>query len=577
MKKYLFICIVIVYSFVSCKSEPEGNSSKDTSAITIYHNGKIITMETNSPQYMEAVAEENGKIIFVGSFKEAEKKIQSGQKIDLKGSTLLPGFIDPHSHFDKVSHSMGQLNLSPPPVGDVTSIPQVMEKLKAYKKEHNIPDGEWIFAWGYDDNQLEEKRHLNKNEIDAVLPNNPVYLDHTSGHMGVANSLALKMMGVTAESIDPPGGNIDRFPGTNEPNGLVQETAMYPFVGNMIQVLDSKSDVFFELTQNYYAENGITTANDGMVGRKKLDFYKKMADEGKFKIDLITLAGFKELEINLKDSLLQFNTYSNKLKIQGTKIIGDGSPQGKTAFFKKPYLTRVAGCSHLCTGLPSVNQEELERLFILAYKNDNQVFTHCNGDASIDMVLKAHEKACAVLKQPLDKDRRTVVIHSQFVRPDQLEKYVKYKIIPSFFTNHAYFWGDVHTENLGEERANFLSPISTADKMGIMYTNHSDATVTPIYPIFTIWSAVNRTSRSGNVIGEQERATVYQALKAITINAAYQHFDEKVKGSLVEGKLADFVILDQNPLTSNPKELKNIRVLKTIKEGKIVFEKYIFL
>jgi predicted amidohydrolase YtcJ len=560
--------IILLAALTSCKSEV----TEESSDISIYFNGDIITMETENPNYVEAIAEKDGKIFAIGPLEEMKEDFKKAKMIDLDGATLLPGFIDPHSHFEKVSNTMGQLDLSPPPVGAVTTIPQILEKLKAYKAEKNIPDGEWIFAWGYDDNQLVEKRHPNSKEIDSVLPNNPVYLDHASGHMGVANSMALKKMGVTAESKNPEGGNIDRYPGTQEPNGLVQETAMYPFVGNMLQILDSKSADFFEATQDHYAENGITTAQDGLVGRHKIDFYKKQAEQGKLKIDLIALAGYTELETNLKDSSFTFNQYQNGFKTQGTKIIADGSPQGKTAFFTEPYLTPVAGCVHHCTGLPSLNQEALNNLFLVAYKNDNQLFIHCNGDASIDMVIKAHENACDSLKQPLDKNRRTVIIHSQFVRPDQLETYVEYKMSPSFFTNHAYFWGDVHLENLGEERARFLSPIATADQMGIKYTNHSDATVTPLNPMMTVWSAVNRVSRSGVVVGETERATPYQALKAITINAAYEHFDEGLKGSLKEGKLADFVILEKNPLNVSPEKIKDIRVLKTIKEGSVIYE-----
>jgi len=561
--------LIFLAFFTACKSDVKVPISE----VAIYYNGDILTMQSDSPEYAEALAEENGKIVALGSLKELQESYENANMVDLKGATLLPGFIDPHSHFEKVSNTMGQLNLSPPPVGGVTKISQILEKLKAYKAENNIPDGEWIFAWGYDDNQLEERRHPNSKEIDSVLPNNPVYLDHASGHMGVANSMALKKMGVTAKSKNPEGGNIDRYPGTQEPNGLVQETAMYPFVGNMLQVLNEKSAEFFEATQDHYAENGITTAQDGLIGRQKIAFYKKQAEQGNLKIDLIALAGFTELDANLKDSLFLFNKYESGFKTQGTKIIADGSPQGKTAFFTQAYLTPVAGCLHHCTGLPSLSQRDLYDLFLKAYKGDNQLFIHCNGDAAIDMVLRAHENACDVLGQPLDKDRRTVIIHSQFVRPDQLQTYKNYKMLPSFFTNHAYFWGDVHRINLGDERARFLSPIATADSLGIKYTNHSDATVTPLSPMMTIWSAVNRLSRSGALIGAEERATPYQALKAITINAAYEHFDEKLKGSLKEGKLADFVILENNPLKVSPETLKDIKVLKTIKEGQVIFER----
>lgn len=221
--------------------------------------------------------------------------------------------------------------------------------------------------------------------------------------------------------------------------------------------------------------------------------------------------------------------------------------------------------------MPSLTQEALNKLFVTAYKNDNQLFIHCNGDATVDMIISAHENACKKLNQPLDKDRRTIIIHAQFARPDQLVTFKKYNMEPSFFTNHAYFWGDVHVRNLGKERAYFLSPLASSIKLGLKPTNHSDATVTPIDPIFTIWTAVNRVSRSGATIGEAERVSPYQAIKAITINAAYEFYEENLKGTLTKGKLADFVILDKNPLNVKPMEIKDIKILETIKEGKSIF------
>lgn len=570
MKNLLFSLVLIIFA-TSFHKKNRIDSYTDFGTPKLYYNGNILTMQSDNPEYAEALVVQDGKIIFVGKLKDANKQFKNYTKIDLKGKTLLPGFIDPHSHFGMVSNTMGQVDLNPPPVGNVSTITSIVDALKKYKAEHRIKDGEWIFGWGYDESQLAEKRHPNKNEIDAALPNNPVYLQHTSGHMGVANSMALEQMNVSKTSKNPDGGIIVRFPDSTEPNGLMQETAMYPFVGNMLQVLNSKQAEYFDQTQTYYAENGITTAQDGMTDRNSIKFFQLQGDNGKLKIDLIALAGFSDLQENLNDTALHFKIYKNKFKVQGTKIIADGSPQGKTAYFSKPFLTPVPSCNHDCRGLPSLSQEAMNNLFKMAYAKDNQLFIHCNGDASIDMVIAAHEYACKELSEPLNKNRRTIGIHSQFVRLDQLETFKKYNIEPSFFTNHAYFWGDAHLENLGTERANFLSPIATADKLGLKYTNHSDATVTPINPLFTIWSAVNRVSRTGKVIGEKEKATPYQALKAITINAAYEFFEEKTKGTLAVGKIADFVILDKNPLTVEPMDIKNIKVLETIKDGKSIF------
>lgn len=548
---------------------PQSGSQSDA---TLYHNGKIITMETEVPVYAEALVTQDGEIAFVGDLAAARKQFAGAKDYNLNGKTLLPGFIDPHSHFGMVSNSMGQVDLNPPPVGNVSNIDDLMQKVAQYKVDNDIADGDWIFGWGYDDGQLAEERHPTKGEIDAVLPNNPVYLHHASGHMGVANQAALDMMDITAASEDPPGGSIGRIAGTKEPNGLVQETAMYPLVGNMLQILASKQAEFFDATQAYYTAAGITTAQDGMTDRNAIQFFQNQADAGKLDIDLIALAGFSDLDANLADTDMKFREYNNGFKVQGTKIIADGSPQGKTAYFTKPFETEVPGCHHDCRGLPSLSEESLDDLFAKAYAADNQLFIHCNGDAAIDMVIRAHEYACEKTGQPLDKDRRIVAIHAQFIRPDQLQKFKEYQIQPSFFTNHAYFWGDVHLQNLGEERANYLSPIPAAAELGLRYTNHSDATVTPVDPLFTVWSAVNRTSRSGQVIGKEQRATPYQGLLAVTNHAAYEFFEEDQKGTLTKGKFADMVILSDNPLTAAPASIKDIKVEATIKEGKAVFE-----
>lgn len=573
--KQSIVIIIILILFFSCKDSEKTNGIEQTATnnAQLYFNGAIITMASDEVAYAEALVEENGRIVFVGSQKDAESEYENASKINLNGNTLLPGFIDPHSHFGMVSNTMAQVDLNPEPVGTVVNIDDILNKLQAFKENHNIADGEWIFGWGYDDGELAEKRHPTKRDIDKVLPNNPVYLQHTSGHMGMANTMALEKLNVNAESKNPEGGNIERFPNTKEPTGLVQETAMYPFVGNMLEILAKDQSKYFDTTQEYYASHGITTAQDGMTDRNTIRFFQSQADAGKLNIDLISLAGYAELDSNIKDSTLQFKNYNNGFKVQGTKIVADGSPQGKTAFFTKPFLTEVPGCSNDCRGLPSLSQETINTLFLTAYKNDNQLFIHCNGDATVDMIIEAHENACKQLGQPLDKDRRTIIIHAQFSRPDQLEMFVKYKMEPSFFTNHAFFWGDVHVENLGKERAHFLSPIVFAHQLGLKPTNHSDATVTPINPLFTIWSAVNRVSRSGAVIGEDERTTPYLAIQAITSNAAYEYFEEDLKGSLSKGKLSDFVILDKNPLKVEPMEIKNIQVLETIKEGKTIYKR----
>jgi len=206
------------------------------------------------------------------------------------------------------------------------------------------------------------------------------------------------------------------------------------------------------------------------------------------------------------------------------------------------------------------------------YEAGIQLYTHANGDGAIDLFLETHQSVIDSMAN-VPEDLRSVIIHSQFVRPDQLELYKKYAMIPAYFTNHAFFWGDTHLANLGEERASFLSPMKTTMDMGITCTNHTDFAVTPIDQLFLLWTAVNRVTRSGKILGEAERLSPYEGLKAITINSAYQHKQEHLKGSIKVGKLADFVILKENPLTVAAEKLKDIIVLETIKEGEMIYQR----
>ncbi len=494
----LFILMISSLVF-SCASVTTHN--KQSQSATLYKGGQILTMEGDTPVYEEAVVELGGKIAFIGSLSDAEKSFPKATIYNLAGNTLIPGFIDPHSHFSMVINAVGQANVSSPPVGPVQNFADLINELKSYKEQFNILKDEWIFAWGYDETQLEEMRHISKAELDVAFPNNPVYLQHTSGHLGIANSYALKLANIDNTTPDPEGGKIIRFPNSQEPTGQVQEVAIYFFAGKAIQEFIPKKAALFARAQKYYLKNGVTTAQDGMTDPLNMKFFKQVAASGELTMDLVTVHGMDSMLTNN----LTFGVYQNGLKPQGIKLIADGSPQGKTAYFTEEYLTEVDGCEANCVGYPHMSQENLDALMLRGYKNGFQMFIHGNGDAAIDMIIKAHEKACATLGEPMDMDRRTVVIHSQFLRPDQLETFKRYNIMPSFFTNHAYFFGDVHVENLGPQRAHFLSPLNAASEMGLIYTNHSDETVTPIDPIFGVHTAVNRLTRSGQVLGKAQR------------------------------------------------------------------------
>lgn len=573
MMNKIFLSLLVSFFFVSFKQDGGVEKGAKATAEKIYINGKVLTVDQNN-SVAQAVAVAEGKILAVGTTSDLLKlKNNKTQVVDLKGKTLIPGFIDGHSHFMGLGAER-TANLSPPPMGTVKNINDLVNVLVKFKKDNQIKDGEWISAFGYDTDQLAELRHPVKEDLDKAFPNNPLALTHASGHMVVANSLALKISGIDENTADPAGGSIVRKGSTKEPTGLLQETAARLLKKGVAKKL-TLEEKFEDLKkqQELYASVGITTAQDGLSSVESVELLKKASSAGILYIDIVALPYFVHLDKLMADSQYKFGSYDNHFKLGGFKLTADGSPQGKTAFFSKPYLTEVPGCNHdACTGYANVTQETLNKAIVTGFKNNIQPFVHCNGDATVDMYIKAVENANKELGTSA-LERRPVVIHSQFVRHDQLDQYKKLGLVPSFFTNHTFFWGDVHLRNLGKERAFFSSPLKSAIKRNITFTNHTDFRVTPISQLFLLGSSVNRLSRTNVVIGPDERVTPAEGLRAITINGAYQYFEEKTKGSIEKGKLADLVILSEDPTTIDPLKIKDIQVLETMKGGKTVYLK----
>jgi len=542
-------------------------------AQTIYTNGKIITVDASNT-VAQAVLVKEGKIAAVGTATEIGKlRTAATQVIDLNGRTLVPGFIDGHSHFMGLSRST-TVNVGSPPMGDVKNIADLVSRIKDFQKQKNIPEGEWIDAFGYDQDQLAEKRHPNKEDLDAAFPNNPVTVTNINGHMSVSNSYALKVSGIDKNTPNPAGGAIERKKDSNEPTGLLQESAAR-LLKRPARPAPSLDDQLKSLKEQqlFYASHGITTAQDGYTSLESLTLLHQAAAKNALFIDIEALPGYPTIETVLKNPEYKFGVLKNHLKLAGTKMVADGSPQGKTAFFSKSYLVEVPGCNHAeCTGFPNITQDQFNAFVINSFQHNIRPFVHCNGDATIDMYLKAIDNANKTLNTS-SNNRRPVTIHSQFVRPDQLDAYKRLGIIAAMFSNHAYFWGDVHIRNLGIERASFLSPLKSAIKKGVVATNHTDFPVTPVNQLFLLWTSVVRESRSGKVIGPDERLTPIEGLRAITINGAYEYQEENSKGSIEKGKLADFVILSDDITTIDPSKIKDVTVLETIKEGKTIYKK----
>ena len=571
--RFFSFCVVAGMMLVGCGGEtpapaPQAMAPAGVVADSIFGGGEIVTIDSAQP-HVEAVAVKDGRILALGTQAEMEGKYRGDvtRMFDLAGRTLLPGFIDGHSH---VSHALGLVgwaNVSIPPVGQVESIGGLIEALRVHARSSGATPGDWIMAYGYDADGLEEQRHITRDDLDAAFPDNPVMLLHVSGHGLVLNSAGFALAGIDASTPTPEGGVIVRKPGSQEPAGLLMETAAMPVYRVLPQPDAAQQLAAIDAVQAEYARNGYTTIQDGATDAAHVGMFQAAARQGTLWLDLVALPLVMypaELETQLANS---FGNYEGHLKLGGIKVLSDGSPQGRTAYFSEPMLVEGPGGEQDWRGAPFISEPDYQKIFRTAYDQGVPVWTHANGDAAIDMVIRAHELVGA---SPAD-DRRDVVIHSQFVRPDQLDSYARLGIGASFFTNHAYYWGDVHVRNLGQTRAFFLSPLNSAQQRGIRFSNHSDYAVTPLDPAMILWSAVARESRSGVVIGPEERVAPLRALESLTIDAAWLYHEEDSKGSISPGKLADFVVMDANPLMVPAAALRELEVEATVKEGVVVY------
>lgn len=567
---------------VANKASESVQPSPELAADHIYIGGTVITVNDAQPT-AEALAVKDGKILAVGSRADIEQLSEADTQItDLAGKVLVPGFVDGHSHpTGSIAFGRNPI-LDPPPVGKVDSIGKIIETLQTYKEENNLAPGEFILGANYDDTLLKEQRHPTAAELDQVSTEHPVVVWHVSGHLAAGNHLALEKVGFTKDSPDPKGGKIVRDAEGN-PTGLVEEQAVMAFMALMPPPTPEQIVQGVDNMQQYYASMGITTAQEGQTLAHYLPMFLAAADRQQLALDLVSypkwtnyqdIADGKQAisDVNNFPAPAATTTYTNHLRIGGIKITVDGSPQGKTAYLSQPYAVAPAGQTEDYRGYPVVQPAELDNWLDFAYANDIQLLVHCNGDAAADMMISAVRAAQA---KHGAKDLRPVMIHAQTVRADQLDAMQELGIIPSFFTNHTFYWGDWHrAEVLGEERAAFISPMRSAIDKGLLPTNHTDFPVVPLDQLFTMHTAVNRTTRSDFVLGPEQRVTPLEALKAITIWSARMYFEEADKGSLEPGKRADLVVLSQNPLTVDSASIKDIKVLETIKDGNTIFKQH---
>ncbi len=572
MKK-LFLLTLILLAASGCGNQAQETSSADDPAAgkTLYFGGDILTMAGDRPAYAEAVLTDNGQITFVGNKQDALAACATTPTlVDLLGKTMLPGFLDPHSHFMSAVMMVNQVNVAAPPMGDAQDIPTILDKLAAFKAERQIADDDWLVGWGYDQDLLKERRHLTKQDIDARFPTNKVLIIHVSMHGAVLNSPALAWAGIDASTETPTGGIIARLPGSNEPAGLLMEMAYLPVFGKLPQPGDAELIDQMQAAQQIYAANGYTQAVEGFTHVKDMELLQRAASAGKLFLDVVSLPGFNEMDAWLNNPAYPFGEYHNHLKFQGGKFTLDGSPQGRTAYMTTPYLQGGPADEKDWVGNTSIPRDELARMAKVMTDNNIQINFHANGDVAIDDAIYAIEQAGITA----DQDRRPIIIHSQFQRPEHLAQYVQLGISPSYFTNHVFYWGDVHIGNVGRKKAGFISPLKAAHDAGLITSNHTDFNVTPLDPFFVLWTAMKRETRSGEILGADQCVDAYTALQGLTTGPAYQFFEENRKGMLKAGLLADFVILDTNPLrVATVDNVRGIKVLETIKEGRTIYRR----
>lgn len=527
-------------------------------------NGNVITMDEKNPS-AQAIFVIEDKVFKVGSDTEVENLIdEDTDVIDLEGQTLIPGFVDCHAHPINFGLALMSVDCKTP---SVNSIKEIVEKIQAAADEE--PEGEWIIGRGYDDFKLSEKRHPNRWDLDEASPNNPVIITRFCEHISVVNSLALELAGISKDTKDPEGGQIDRDPKTSEPTGVLRWGAKElvlrlippPSIEQLRQAIILASEQFLA--------KGVTSVSEaGEINASAMKAYQTAVwgDGVPLRINLM-------MPISMLGSLhkLGFSTGfgDDRLRIGPIKIIADGSTSGRTAALSEPYDDAPENF-----GMMYLNQHELNNMIFAAHSAGFQVGVHAIGDRAISAVIDAIELA---LKQIPKNDHRHRIEHCGINNSTIVTRLKEMGIIPVPQPIFLYGEGESYRTGLGEDRVKWAYPLKSYIENGITVPMSSDCPCTSgdelISPLLGIFMAVTRKTDIDREIGSEQKIDVKDALRAYTLNGAYTTFEEGIKGSIEPGKLADFVVLSDNPFNTKNNEIKNINVEMTIIGGKIVYEK----
>lgn len=523
---------------------------------TLYFGGSIYTMESAKPA--QALLTEDGIIVDVGTKEQLADRARGAVEVNLDGRTVLPAFLDAHSHFSGTAQAMLQA-----PLDEAVSFEEVKQALADFIKENQIPQGQWVIGKGYDHNMLAERCHPTRALLDAVSADHPIMMVHQSGHMGVFNSLGLRLLGVTADTPVPAGGKIMVENGA--PTGYMEESAFIEYQQKVPMPGIAELMEAYRGAQQKYASYGITTVQEGMMPEGLVPMYQALEAQGLLKLDVVAYPAVDALDAVCGAFPQAVRQYDGHIKIGGCKMFLDGSPQGRTAWMRTPYQDAEDG---YC-GYPTMTDEQVRAALRTAYEHNVQILAHCNGDAAAAQYLR--ETAALEQVHPDFAALRPVMIHAQLLDLDQMDAVKQTGMILSFFVAHVYRWGDVHIRNFGLERASRISAAKAALDRDIPFTFHQDTPVLPPDMLDTVCCAVTRMTRDGVLLGAEQRISVEDALRAVTSSAAYQYFEEAQKGTLKPGKAADLVLLDADPFVVPAEQLRRIRVLETIKSGETIY------
>ncbi len=567
IEKLKLVVLVSLFALAGCSPQVELSQEAQSSADLIFVGDNIITMDDN---VASAVAVIGDRISAVGSREEIlAMRDETTQFVDLGARALLPGFIDAHGHFGGVATYSALLDLSSPPVGAMENIDDIVAAIRNWIEVNNVPAGDLVYGVGYDDSLLVELRHPNRDDLDRASTTHPIVIRHVSGHLSSANSLALANYNIGVNTENPAGGIVRRRLGTNEPDGVMEETAMGLLPGTGILVDEELGWRLRREAADIYASFGITTIQESNVSTSYVDALKQQALEEPFAVDIVTYImgnplSDEELELVIPDS-----DYTGGVKIGGVKFTLDGSPQGRTAWMSQPYDAGPPGVDADYVAYPSYEPDAYRQRVDRLLERGVPVLAHANGDEAIELMIDGIEEALSGVEMP---DHRSVIIHAQLIREDQLDRVKQLGIVPSYYAAHPFFWGDWHRLSFGDDRASFISPVRATIERDIPFTVHNDSPIVPPDIMRLVSITVNRLTRSGYVLGPDQRASVLEALYSVTQGAAYQYFEEDEKGSITVGKRADFVVLESNPLTIDPLQLENVGVVETFARGKSVYQ-----